>query len=254
MVPNYEVKFLLDSGKILNKNQELKSEYRSNFNTGKSYDTIGVEYLETEAYDFSNAGWTNRIRIKEDSKNFELTYKKRYSIQDGDIEGALSKANDEGFDISDTNYNAQVDWGYSKMTLSLSNNKTVSNKGYDSLELPGRKDAIKILKNSMPGKEENWKIKNWGSDLIQNCKKCGPIYYKKYKGKVSGIAVDIEIWEVDGNSSNDKQYITEMSFKADSYDTAADQRETVQKVLDDDGILLHEDSLKTQKILQEYLQ
>lgn len=123
MVPDYEMKFLLDSGKVLNDDYKLDSEYRDFFDTGKKYETVGVLYLETEDYDFSNEGWYNRIRIKEDSDKFDLTYKKRYSIENGDIEAALTKANEEGFDISDTNYEAQVDWGYNKMTLSLSNKK-----------------------------------------------------------------------------------------------------------------------------------
>lgn len=123
MVPDYEMKFLLDSSQVLNDDYELNSEYRDFFDTGKKYDTVGVMYLETEDYDFSNEGWYNRIRIEEDSDDFDLTYKKRYSVNNGDIDAALTKANKEGFDISDTNYEAQVDWGYEKMTLSLSNKK-----------------------------------------------------------------------------------------------------------------------------------
>lgn len=254
MVPDYEMKFLLDSGKVLNDDYELNSEYRGFFDTGKKYETVGVLYLETEDYDFSNEGWYNRIRIKEDSDKFDLTYKKRYSIENGDIEDALTKANEEGFDISDTNYEAQVDWGYNKMTLSLSNKKTEKNNGYDEMELPGRKDAIEIIKDNMPGKEEDWKEKNWGKDLIDDVKKCGPVYYSKYEGEIEGITVDIEVWPVYTESTDSTEYITEVSFKEDEYDEAASNRNKVMDALEDKGILKHEDSLKTQKILEAYLQ
>lgn len=254
MIPDYEIKFLIDSDQVLNKNYELKSKYRDEFQTGKKYNKVGVEYIETPNFDFSSMGWTNRIRIKEDANNFELTYKKRYAIENGDIDAALTKANQEGFDISDTNYAAQVDWGYNKMTLSLGNNKTVSNKGYESLELPGKKDAIKILKDHMPGKELNWNIKNWGDTCISDGKKCGPVYYLKYKGEIDGISVDIEVWPVENQSSEITEYITELSFKEDTYDEAVINRKIVQDVLEKDSILIHEDSLKTQKILNAYLQ
>lgn len=254
MIPNYEMKFLLDSEQVLNDDYELNSEYREFFDTGKKFDTVGVLYLETEDYDFSNEGWYNRIRIKEDSDKFDLTYKKRYSIENGDIDAALTKANEEGFDISDTNYDAQVDWGYSKMTLSLSNKKEENNNNnYDDMELPGRKDAIEIIKDNMPGKEEDWGEKNWGKNLIDDAKKCGPIYYYKYEGDIEGITIDLEIWPVYTESSDSTEYITEVSFKEDDYNVAEANRDKVMNVLERKGILKHEDSLKTQKILDAYL-
>ena len=253
LVPNYELKFLIDSDQVLNSDYELNSEYRDYFNTGKKYNTVGVLYIETPEYDFSNQGWNNRLRIKEDKDNFDLTYKKRYPIENGDIDAALSLANKEGFDISDTNYEAQVDWGYEKMTLSLSNNKKESNKDYDDMELPNKKAAIKILKDNMPGKLENWSGSNWGKDTIENGKKCGPIYYHKYEGTIFDIDVDIEVWPVYTESTDTTECITEISFKEDTFDAAQTNRQTVMDILEDKGILLHKDSLKTQKILDAYL-
>lgn len=253
MVPNYELKFLLDSSQILDEDHKLTEEFQEYFYTGNTYKTIGVEYIETSEYDFSNAGWTNRIRIKENGENFELTYKKRYTIENGDINTALTKANEEGFDISDTNYEAQVDWGYEKMTLSISNNKKASNSGYDEMELPGKKNAIKIIKDNMPGKEKNWYEEKWGEECIEAGKKCGPVYYSKYQGEISGIAVDIEVWPLYTETTDSTEYITELSFKEDTYDEAFMNRENVMEELEQKGILLHEDSLKTQKILKAYL-
>lgn len=119
------------------------------------------------------------------------------------------------------------------------------------MELPGRKDAIEIIKDNMPGKEEDWKEKNWGKDLIDAAEKCGPIYYLKYEGELEGIDIDLEIWPVETNDST--EYITEVSFKEDNYDDAAENREKVMNALEKQGILKHEDSLKTQKILDAYL-
>lgn len=139
------------------------------FQTGKEYETIGVLYLDTETKEFNQQGWTNRMRIKEGADEFELTYKKRYSVADGDIDAALTLGNQQGFDISDTNYRAQIDWGYSNMTLSLSCNKTISNKGYEELELPKKKEAIEMISDKMPGKENSWVCVGWGTGSVPAC-------------------------------------------------------------------------------------
>lgn len=60
---------------------------------------------------------------KENKSDYELTYKKRYPVVNGNIQAALTLANQEGFDASDDNYEAEVDWGYGKQTLSFSNTK-----------------------------------------------------------------------------------------------------------------------------------
>lgn len=253
MVPNYEIKFLLDSEEIVSNSGKLQKDYRNLFETGSSYETISVLYIETEDYDFNNQGWCNRLRTKENSDKFELTYKKRYSIQNGNIDNVLTLANEDGFDCSDTNYKAQIDWGYNKMMLSLSRKKTVSNKGYDNLELPKKSDAINILKKEMPGKENNWLYDGWGKDTIEDGKKCGSLSYLKYQGKVAGIGVDIEIWPVYSPSTGVAEYITEVSFKEDIYATASKNRQLVMNALEKDGVLVHSDSLKTQRILNAYL-
>ena len=98
------------------------------------------------------------------------------------------------------------------------------------MELPGRKDAIEIIKDNMPGKEEDWGEKNWGKDAIDDAEKCGPVYYLQYEGKIEGV-----------------------SFKEDDFETASSNRKKVMDALDTEGILMHEDSLKTQKILDAYL-
>lgn len=251
MTPNYEIKFLLDSAQVLDENHALQAAYRNLFSIEKDPTTIGVLYLDTPNRDFNQEGWTNRIRIEDGADEFELTFKKRYSIENGDIDSALNQANQDGFDAKDTNYTAQIDWGYSRMTLSIANNKTKSSKSYDNLELPKRKDAIKILQDKIPGKEDNWLYKNWGSNMLDGCMKAGPVYYDKYRGYDGNIKLTIEVWTIDTN--NNVSYITELSCKADTYEAAAAERTRLTDLCDSLGILLHEDSLKTQRILDSYL-
>lgn len=76
---------------------------------------------------------------KDDKNNYELTYKKRYPVINGDINAALTLANQEGFDKSDDNYEAEIDWGYGKQTLSFSNTKKSIPKRQESNFLPSKK-------------------------------------------------------------------------------------------------------------------
>lgn len=252
MVPGYEVKLRLDNEKSLNAEKELNSNYKEIFDTGEIYETIGVEYLDTDQLDFNEEGWINRIRIKEGKSDFELTYKKRYSITNGDIEAALTQANEEGFDMDDDNYKAEIDWGYQKMTLSITRIKKASNSEYDDLELPGQKETIDLITDKMPGKLEDWKVKKWGTDTMENARIYGPVYYKKYKGEINGIDVAIEIWPIMNQTTQTIEYITELSFKDDSFQRVSPKRKFLLQILDEKGILLHEDSLKTQNILAAY--
>lgn len=60
-----------------------------------------------------------------------------------------------------------------------------------------------------------------------------------------------EGWTIDTN--NNVSYITELSCKADTYEAATAERARLTDLCDSLGILLHEDSLKTQRILDSYL-
>lgn len=253
MIPTYEVKFMLDSEQVLNSDHLLKKTYRNLFETGSNYETVGVLYLETKNRDFGAQGWINRIRIKEGASDFELAYKKRYKVTDHNLDEALSTANTEGFDITDTNYLAEVDWGYSNMTLSLTREKSKTNSDYNDMELPKKDAAIKMIKDEMPGKEKDWLYDGWGKELIEVAKKAGPVYYQKYKGTYDGKKVVVEIWPIENQSTKETTYITEMSFKAVTYEEAQRRRIDLMNYLDGMGILCHKDSLKTQLIIDAYI-
>ena len=62
---SYELKFLLDSDKVLDQDHRVKDTYRNLFSYGdNAYKAFEVVYLETASRDFYNAGWINRVRLK----------------------------------------------------------------------------------------------------------------------------------------------------------------------------------------------
>ncbi len=79
MKPSFEVKLLLKPEQVLGDNKEMKQEVLEHFQAGTKYERIQVQFLDTANKSLSEEGWFARIRKKEFSKDFELTYKKKIS-------------------------------------------------------------------------------------------------------------------------------------------------------------------------------
>jgi len=246
---DFEIKFLLDSDKVLTDEHLLTDDFRALIGAGTDYRSIDVIYLETEGRDFLNEGWVNRIRWKENKKKIECTCKKRYSLSGEDaaaIRAALAQAEADGFVFSDTAYSAQIDWGFSKMTLSAEKEVSGKYKDYRSLSQFSTADAIKFFEKTMPDEERDWGEKRWGAAMLAQAQKVGPLQYRRIKGSWEGTEADVEIWPMkDG-------YITELSFKVTGLAAASVLRERMTALLEEKGVLLHMDSLKTQTILDTF--
>ena len=96
---------------------------------------IDVIYLDTPARDCLKAGWVSRIRVKEGKPRYTITYKMRYPVQDGDVDSALATARADGLTLQKGQYPAEIDWGYSKMTLSFAANADVKTEKTPDLSL-----------------------------------------------------------------------------------------------------------------------
>lgn len=248
--PTYEVKFLLDSSDVLNANGSLQASVNAAFEITSAPKRQLVEYFDTNAQDLNGEGWNVRFRKKEDKSDYELTYKKRFAVQNGQINDALSAANAAGFDSSDTNYEAEVDWGYGKQTLSFSNTKKV--KASTGLTLPSASKALELLVKEIPGKLEKTRSNGWGKDTLKKSRVHGPIEVTKYAGEFNGVEIDIEVLPLLNASGTGTEPLIEISFKTDDYSTAAANRAELMDELNAEGWLIPADSLKTNTILDRY--
>ncbi len=249
-VPSYEVKFLLNADRVLNQDQTLQDQVKEAFRIEEPAARMLVEYFDSESLDLNDSGWNVRFRKKEDKKKYEMTYKKRYAIVNGDINAALDQANRDGFSAADTNYDAEIDWGYGKQTLSFSNDKEVSaSKG---LMLPSEKDALEILVNNIPGKLDKTNGSGWGTAVLKKSYAHGPVSVSKYSGTFDGLKTDIELWPIASADGNGTENIIEISFKTDDYTTAASSRTKLLHLLEGKGWLVPADSLKTNLVLERY--
>ncbi len=251
---SYEVHFLLDSDQVLDEDHLLKKEVRNEYAVGKKYKSFGLAYLETNDRQFNREGWINRIRMREDKpeKGFGLTNKKRYAVPGNDVTSVIRSAEKEGFLLSDEMWSLEVEWGYSDMTLSISAERTEEAGEYTSIAELNPADAIAMVQKNLPTEEKDWKAASWGINMLETAQMVGPVFFKRYTGEYEGTEVQIEVWEIRGAESD--KYITEISFKAQDYEEAVTLREKLMESLDHQGILVKKDSLKTQQILDAFLQ
>ncbi|MBU5355148.1 hypothetical protein KQI74_22960 [Paenibacillus barcinonensis] len=250
-VPAYEVKFLAKPEVVLNNDGTPRSEVIQTLGLGATARNINVEYFDTNALGLDAAGWNVRFRKKDDKNNYELTYKKRYPVVNGDINAALTLANQEGFDQSDDNYEAEIDWGYGKQTLSFSNTKKVDTKT-SGTQLPSEKDALNLLLDKLPGKLKNWSASNWGKQQLTQARAYGPITFQRYEGTWNGQELTLEVWPIRNAAGTGTENVVEVSFKTADTSAVSGLRSQLMQLLQNKNWLIPADGLKTQTILERY--
>ncbi|SCW87510.1 hypothetical protein SAMN04487970_10952 [Paenibacillus tianmuensis] len=252
MEPDYEVKLLMTPGAVLGSDDKLKNEVRSAFGMPDKLTKMNVQFLDTDGKDIYGNGWSPRIRKKEGDSGFELSYKKQYPIVNGNIDVALTKANQEGFDASDTNYEAQVEWGYQNKTLSITRSKKAKKSGYSGVDLPSVKDSRELLIDKAPGKFDKWLYAGWGTEQLQGARIYGPVLAKRYTGTWDGLKTYIEVWPIRSATGTGTENVVEISFKTDDRETASQKHDELVTYLQSKGWFLAKDSLKTQLIMDHY--
>jgi hypothetical protein len=252
MVPDYEIHLLMDPTVCLGSDFKLTPTVLSTFSMPTTVTKMNVQYLDTDAKDIYNAGWSPRIRKIEGVDDFDLTYKKRYEVVNGDIDGALTTANTEGFDSSTTTYDAQIEWGYTQQTLSISRAKTGSGNGYSGMDLPGKSSSRSMLISNAPDKFDDWLYNNWGTDMLASSRIYGPVLAKRSIGTWNSMDLYIEVWPILNATKTGTEYIVEASFKTSSRTNAATQHDNLQAFLQSKGWFLASNSLKTSLIMSRY--
>ena len=261
-----EMKFLLNSDKVLKEDGFLNDETIAMLGfENEQYQQIDVVYLETKEKDFFTEGWINRLRQKEGKTKFERTYKKRYSLIEqrwDEIQKGLEQAVADGFNVSSGKFSAEVDWGYSNMTLSISHENDEKHPVITTIDQfdKDRDATLEFFGSAMPEEEDNWKgLSSWGKTTLEKTLTVGPVPFQRIRGSWKGIdEVTIEICPIPDIETGKTTYITELAFKADisdkdGYEAAVAERERLTLILDEKGILEHRDGLKASSILNAYL-
>jgi hypothetical protein len=252
MTPEYEVKLLLNPTAVLGTDGGLTNDILSTFNMPSTVTKQNIQFLDNSSKELYTAGWSVRIRKTENEDDFELTYKKRYTIMDGNIKAALTKANEDHFNTGDSKYEAQVEWGYQKQTLSISRKKTATDSENSGLDLPGTSKSRAMAIAEAPDKFDDWLSRKWGTGVLATSRIFGPVLAKRWIGRWNGMRLYIEVWPILNCARTGMEYIVEASFKTDSHAVASTEHGSFITFLQDKGWFLAQDSLKTQLIMERY--
>lgn len=252
MLPEYEVRLQLNPAKVLGPDHKLTGTVLSAFDMPPTVSKFNVQFLDKSCKEIYNAGWSPRIRKTENEDDFELTYKKRYTITGSDIDAALTMAKDDGFDAGNAKYEAQVEWGYQKQTLSISRNKTVAGSGSSGTDLPGTSNSRKMLIDKAPDNFDNWKFNKWGTGALAISRVFGPVLATRSIGTWNGMRLYLEVWPLLNCAGTEIEYIVEASFKTKSRTTASVEKSSLAAYLQSKSWFLAQDSLKTQLIMERY--
>jgi hypothetical protein len=259
MVPGFEVKLLLNPSEVLSSDGKLKSDVSAAFNISESTKKMNIQLLDTVEKDINNNGWNLRIRKKESANKFELTYKKRYEVNEEypatdeeKINAVLNTAKRDGFD-STMPYEVEVELGYQKKTLSISRDEKIPDSGFSELELPKEHKSREVLIEKAPDMFKDWKGQNWGTQLLEKSIIYGPVLAKRSRGIFDGLTLSIEVWSMRKSKEDETLVpIVEASFKTPDLIQALGGRAKLQAFLNDNNWFLPEDSLRTKLIMERY--
>lgn len=252
MVPNYEVKLLMDPTIVLDSNNKLKPTVLQTFTVATTVIKLNIQFLDTNDKILYNNGWSPRIRKEQGQADFELTYKRRYKIANANIDEALTAANKHGFNSTTTTYKAQVDWGYENQTLSINCDESVSDSGNNAIELPSEKQSCQMLIEKAPDKFDDSVEKHWGTGKLKESRIYGPVFAERYTGTWSGEEIDIEVWPIKDAVGTGTEYIVEASFKVRKRTKASEKHDDLKALLQMNGWFLALDSLRTSLIMERY--
>src|SRR3954447_19871304 len=131
---DFEVKYFMRPDDILNVNHTPTEYVAQTFELSDKSTDIAMQFVDGVQHELDSAHWNVRLRVFEGKNDLELTYKRRYEVVDGKIDRALADATADGFVSDEHHYDAQVEWGSKKQTLSVSRRKTIDTTG--GRELP----------------------------------------------------------------------------------------------------------------------
>jgi hypothetical protein len=251
-VPNYEVKLFLDPSKVLTVESKPNKDADRVLNLRDSNRKIAMQFLDAHPHQLHQEGWNARFRRFEDSDEPELSYKRRYKIEPGQLAAALAAGARDGFTAAEKDYAAQVEWGFERQTLSFTRKKEFKAKGVGELELPPVEDLRSLAVREIPGKLDRVKSPGWARQLLAKAHPFGPVLGKRWEGDWQGPELSFEVWMIRTQGGAGFEPVVELSFKEKTQADAEGFREKLMAFVRDQDWLIEDDRLKTAMILQRY--
>ena len=173
----------------------------------------------------------------------------RYPVQDGDVDAALAAARADGLSLNKGQFPAEIDWGYSKMTLSFAANADVKTEKTPDLSLLSSAEAVEMAVQNLPASLKNQNTDASKNEIAEDIQGVGPVRFLRYEGALGKQSVRIEVWPIPSETDG-IHYTAELSRACKSLMEAEEIRIKLIEKLDKMGILIHGDNLKTRMILK----
>ncbi len=109
--------------------------------------------------------------------------------------------------------------------------------------------------DKLPGKLAHWLRDGWAKSVLIEAHVYGPVDGKRWTGKRDAIddEIALEVWQIRKSSSDEKEGLVKVSFKKKDRSKAQASRERLLELLrSQEGWLLEDDVLKTERILERY--
>lgn len=89
-------------------------------------------------------------------------------VLNNDVETAIVSVHEDGFTPDNPRFEAEIDWGYSNMTLSFSSDIEIKAKELPDITKLTRSDAIQMLTDHMPPEEKRMlqALKTYSSSVL----------------------------------------------------------------------------------------
>jgi hypothetical protein len=250
--PAVEVKFFLSPPAVLDASYRPNHALRKAFEVVEEPVTIRMQFLDGPGHELHKEGWHVRFRKLQGEDHIELTFKRRYRVDDH-LATALAKAASEGFDAAENDYEPELEWGYHQQTLTFANEKQAGDTTMQDLNLPSAEEAQKLATGKkMPGKLRHWQEDGWAQGILASARVYGAVEGWRWRGRHTEIddKIAIEVWALPAANGTGTEPMVEMSFKEKKNDAKTSaKREKLRNFLEKNGWLLKEDVLKTELIL-----
>ena len=258
-IPDTEVKFLIDAEQVLDTNGNLLPEMAHLFG-GMNRDRgrrITMQFMDTPDQAFNADGWIHRIRYRhwnQPSEGYQLTYRRRVpigSVNHANIRAAMDQAREDGFGDWDMN----LDWSYRSAVLTLS--YTVNTGPGILSPLSDGVASGRLLKDHMPAHVAalySEAMLAAFDDVVVH----GPVTFRRYEFNFPGTnerILRIEVLPIKTVNGDGIDRIVEVSFEMEHegrLEVISARRDQIQGILEQAGILIPENGLRTSTILERY--
>ena len=260
IIPDTEVKFLIDPALVLDANGNLRPQVANLFggfgrDRGRS---INMQFMDTPEQAFNAYGFINRIRYRhwnqQDGEGYQITYRKRipvWPVNHANIQAAIDRAHAEGFG----NWDMGLDWSYNSAVLTLS--YTVATGGRVPSTLPDVTGSRILLINHMPAHVAALYTPEQ-LEAFNNVVIHGPAAFRRYEFNFPGTSdriLRIEVLPIRSIDGTGIDHIVEVSFEFENegrLEVLSQHRAHIQGILENAGILVPESGLRASTILARY--